>query len=474
MTEMMKQFIQLFMLATVVLAQGALAFAASPAVSNSPEPTPDYRLLGHRGVTLQEAISLAMKDNPEIKAVLRSVEAERFSVASARSHLLPHLRFEERFMRTNNPMYAFGSKLNQSSITASDFNPKLLNEPEDMDDYQSSVTVEQAIFAPKAYLGLKMAKTQASAAEYGLLRKREAVTLDVIKAYMNIITARNYLEVVQKGQEDAREHHRIAVARNKAGLGLYSDTLRTEVALRLAEEQMLRANKGMQLSMHALSLLIGLDEPVYAVESELNLNVLTYDEYLALSRERTDLLSMSKRVENASNSIKLAGSAYLPVLGVGGSWQANSEEDAFGSDGEGYTVMAFLRWDLYDGGQRRSERQKAIARKHEAESYLDGLRKSIAFSVRKAYLEMEEAEGSLELAEARLALAQESQRLISSRYENSLTTVVELMDAQSSLNAARAGVVEKINNYSVAIAELMFQSGVILGGYAERENQGGE
>ena len=167
----------------------------------------------------------------------------------------------------------------------------------------------------------------------------------------------------------------------------------------------------------------------------------------------------------------MKGAKYLPVLGVGGTWQLNSEDTAFGSDAEGYSVMAFMRWDFYDGGLRRAQRQQALAQRSEAEDYLEGLKKQVAFKVYEAHLELDEAESGLELAEARLKLAEESQRLIKSRFENSLTTVVELMDAQSALNASRAAVVEKHNNYSVAAAELMYQSGIILERY-EEENGG--
>jgi len=406
-----------------------------------------------------------MKDNPELRAMSNSREAKKQEVGSAWSHLLPHIKVEERFMRTNNPMYAFGSKLNQSRITSSDFNPDSLNEPEDIDDFQTSVTLEQALFAPGAYIGLRMARTEAEAADYDLGRKREEVALDVIKAYMNVITSRNYLDVAEKGLLDAREHHRIAEARYKAGLGLYSDTLRTDVSVRQAEEGKLRAEKGLKLSGLALSLLMGLDEPVTVVEAEPSFSVPGLEDSLDAALKRNDLKAMEQRVENAGNNVKLAGAKYLPVLAVGGTWQLNSEDTAFGSDAESYSVMASLRWDLYDGGLRRAERRKARARQREADEYMVGLKKQVTFKVHEAFLELEEARSGLELAEARLRLARESQRLIASRYENSLTTVVELMDVQSALNAARAAVVEKHNNYRVAAAELMFQSGIILEGY---------
>jgi len=456
-----------FLRALIIIA--VIPLAATPSYADrageGPETEAQSLTTAARAITLGEAIALAMKDNPELRAMKSALVAKQREVGSARSYLLPHVKVEERFMRTDNPMYAFGSKLNQERITNADLNAATLNSPDSINDYQTSVTVEQAIFAPGAFVGLRMAKREAEASASDLKRKMEEVALNVIKAYLNIITARNYLDVAQKGLLDAREHYRIAEARYKAGLGLYSDTLRTDVAVRQAEENQLRADKGVKLAGRMLSLLMGLDGPVTTEEVEPGFDVLSLEESLVSALKRHDIRAMETRVDNAGNNIKLAGAKYLPMLGVGGTWQLNSEDTAFGSDSESYTVMAFLRWDFYDGGLRRSQRQRAIARKNEAVAYLDGLRKQVAFKVYEAHLELEEAESGLELAEARLKLAGESQRLIKSRYENSLTTVVELMDAQSALNASRAAVVEKHNNYSVAAAELMFQSGIILDGY---------
>jgi hypothetical protein len=46
------------------------------------------------------------------------------------SLFLPSITASHTAIATNNPLMAFGSKLNQATITASDFNPEILNNPD--------------------------------------------------------------------------------------------------------------------------------------------------------------------------------------------------------------------------------------------------------------------------------------------------------------------------------------------------------
>ena len=48
------------------------------------------------------------------------------------------------------------------------------------------------------------------------------------------------------------------------------------------------------------------------------------------------------------------------------------------------------------------------------------------------------------------------------RYENGFSPLADLLNAQSSLEQARAGLVERENAYKVALATLSFESGTIL------------
>ncbi len=188
-------------------------------------------------LTLPEAVQTALESNHELKAQRNSYAAKQADVGIARSFLLPKISFEERYLRTVNPGYAFMTRLNQERIEQSDFAPASLNHPDAVDDFQTAVSIEQPVFVRKANIGLEMSKREAEASEEALQRKKEEIAFKVVQYYLMVGTAGGYVKVAEKALEDAREHHRLAELRYSTGLGLYSDTLRTGTAVAEARQR---------------------------------------------------------------------------------------------------------------------------------------------------------------------------------------------------------------------------------------------
>jgi len=412
-------------------------------------------------LSLKEAVELGLERNHVLKATEAATGAAREGVGAARGHLLPKVAFEERYMRTNNPTYAFSSKLNQERFSSADFAISSLNGPDAIDDFQTSFTIEQPLFARKAFVGLDMAKTEYAASRDELVRARERAAFDIAGAYLSVNSAEGFVLAAEAGVADAREHLRIAEARNTQGLGLLSDVLRAKTGLLEAEQRLVTANKGFTLARRALGLQLGVDEEVMAAPNGPEMALRALEHYLSAAKERSDLRSMEKRTENAKAGVKLANSEYFPTIGVGGAYFMNDHDGPFGSEGESWLVSASLRWTLFDS-TRSHEAARARLKSAEAGERLSGLRQFVSFSVHKAYLDAQEARKNAELSEMALKSAEESERLVRIRYENSLSPLVDLLDAEAALAGARAAAVMKKNDRAAAMLSLSFESGTIL------------
>lgn len=412
-------------------------------------------------LSIKEVLALVRTDNPEIRAMYQAVLASREDIGIARSLLLPKIGFEERFMRTNNPTYSFMAKLNQSRFEQSDFEISSLNHPPAISDFQTGLYFEQPVFVPKAYIAIDMARQEATAKSGDFQRKQEDAAFRAVKTYIGVQTAKEFVLVAVKGVEDAREHLNTAESRYRADLGLYSDMLRAQVALSSAEERLVSARKNLAVAKRALGLSMGLTESVDAREDRPVLKIKDLDYYYSAALARKDVQALETRWKNAENSVRMANAGYWPVFGVGGSYQTNSHRSPFGDEGDSWQVSAFMKWELFDGAKRESEKRKAKYALAETAEYLDGLKKRISFDVYEAYLGVEEAGKGLELARSALKSAQEGSRLVRVRYENSLSTIVDLLDVQTGLDSARADVTNKEGAYLIAIVNLEFQSGTI-------------
>jgi outer membrane protein len=413
-------------------------------------------------LTLPEAVKAALENNHELQAQRHSHAAKQADVGIARSFFLPKISLEERYLRTANPAYAFMTKLNQERITVADFAPESLNHPDVVGDFQTAVSFEQPLFVKKANVALEMSKTEASASEEALNRKKEEVAFKVVQYYLMAGTAGEYVKVAQKALEDAREHQRLAEVRYATGLGLYSDTLRAATAVTEARQKLVSAGKNLSVAKRALGLMIGSAEAVDVTPEAPALPVRDIEYLRTQSLSRGDVKSLEIRKGNAHKNIDLAEANYYPMLGVGGTYQWNDHATPLGGEGDSWQVMAFFKWELFDGAKRKYERIKAGYQASEAEEHLKGMRKMVSFQVDEAWFTLKEARQNAELAQQELKTAEEGRRLVKVRYESSLSPLVDLLDAQVSFDHARANRVAKENEYKLAIAALCYASGTIL------------
>jgi len=424
-------------------------------------------------LTLDEAVRMALQNNHELQAQRNAHAAKGAEVGIARSSLLPRISLEERYLRTTIPVYSFMTKLNQERIGMADFVPETLNHPAAVNDFQTAITVEQPLFVKKARIGLEMSKMEVSASEEALQRKKEGVAFQVVQHYLMAGTAGGYVEVAQKALEDAQEHQRLAEVRYAAGLGLYSDTLRAATAVAEARQRLVSAEKNQSLAKRALGLVIGSGEAIEVTAETPPLPVRDIEALRTQSLARRDVKSLELRTENARNQIKLAEAGYYPMVGVGGTYQWNDHNHPLGGEGDGWQVMTFLRWELFDGAKTRHEKIKAGYQAREAEEYLQGMKKMVSFQVDEAWLTLEEAKKNQELAEEELKTAAEGRRLVKVRYEGALSPLVDLLDAQVSFDHARANRVARENEYKLAIFNLGYASGTILQELQIEEQKGG-
>ncbi len=423
-------------------------------------------------LTLTEAVLTALENNHELKAQRSSHAAKQAEVGIARSFLLPKIALEERFLRTVNPTYAFMTKLNQERIELADFAPDTLNRPDAVSDFQTTLSFEQPLYVKKANVGLEMSKREAEASEEALHRKQEEIAFKVVQYYLMVGTAAGYVRVAERALEDAREHQRLAELRYSTGLGLYSDTLRASTVVAEARQRLVSAGKNHSVAKRALGLMVGLGGAVEVTEETPTLPVREIDDLRMRSLARRDIRSMELKRENARSNIKLAEAGFFPFLGVGGTYQLNDHNRPLGSEGDSWQLMAFLRWELFDGAKRKHEKSKARYQASEAEEHLEGMKKMVSFQVDEAWLTLEESQKNVELAREALKTAEEGRRLVKVRYEGSLSPIVDMLDTQLSFDHARANLVARENEYKLAVANLCYASGTILADLKLEEPKG--
>jgi len=210
-------------------------------------------------LTLGEAMLLALKHNPALKAAGMAVETAEADVAKARARFLPRLDFGESYNFSDSPTQVFMNKLNQRVFTQQDFALDNLNFPKPFGNWRTGVTLSQPLFqGGEAFLGYKQARLGREMAGAFVLSSRQQLLFQVTQAYFGRQLAQENLAVVKKARETAAQHLKIAEARFRAGAVVQSDVLSAQVHLaRLTQEEMTAASR-VQIAQSALGMVLGL------------------------------------------------------------------------------------------------------------------------------------------------------------------------------------------------------------------------
>lgn len=417
-------------------------------------------------VSLNEAIHMALSSNHLLKAAVHERSAVEREISISRSRYFPRVYLDETASASNAPTRVFMMKLDQGRFSQNDFEIPNLNHPSTHGDFRTAFTLEQPLLDLNIGSGREMAEKDLSVHDFALERRRQEVAYKVFSAYLDVQKSQAYVKVAEQAVADAREHERLAKVRSEAGVGLKSDELRARTFLAEAEQQSITVKNDWLLARMRLALVVGgeaggsldISEKVVVPEVTTGNEALLH---MAL-QNRSDLKELESGVEKANVGIKMARNAYLPTVYGSATYQMNDRDIPFGRDNDAWIVGANLRWELFDGMRRQSEAAKAQLIKNSASEHLENYRQEIALEVEEGILRREEAGKRLEVARHALLDAEESVRLITRRFENSLMTMVELLDAQTALNRARAQLVVNESSYALATARLFHAAGIFL------------
>lgn len=417
-------------------------------------------------LTLKDAITMAMGNNNLIRAAEFGAKAAQQGTAIESSRFYPSLAFEEALVASNAPTQTFMMKLDQGRFTQNDFLVNNLNHPSAWHDFKTALTLRQPLFAPSVIPARDMAAKDAENQKLGAERVKEDIAFLVFRLFLDIRKSEAQFNAAGQALAEAREHLRLATVRREAGTGLLSDELRARTHLSTGEQEAITALNNLTLAKMQLAMTIGLKDGELAQIAE-PLKPLSIpprpDELTKVAMvSRNDLRQSRAELEKSEAAIRLARNAYFPAIDAFASYQLNSRDVPFGSDNDAWMAGLSLTWQIFDGFRRGHESDRAAAGRSATAEMLEGKTREIKFQVQESYLRRDEMGKRLEVARHALQDAEETVRLLDKRYENSLATMVELLDAQTTLNQARANQVEMEANYALSGGRVYYTAGIFL------------
>lgn len=347
--------------------------------------------------------------------------------------LLPAVRTEAGWMRTTDPLNAFGFSLRQRIVSQASFDPASLNAPDPRTNLSGGLIAEVPLVNPDVWLGRSAASAAAQSARASAEWTRHTTRLDVARAYFGGVLAREQLAALEAGLAAARSHVRRAEAMLGQGMVTRSDVLLAQVRAGEVEAQLLQARGRAALALRQLGLAIGLpDDTTQALPDTLP----DPESVRALAlralhpRPRADVEAAHLGRDAARRDVQRATGLLLPRINSFARWDWN-DADGLYAGRPAWTVGVMASWSLFSGAGELVERRAARARSATADAMAEAADARARLDAAERRTDLEVALAGLTIAERAVGQAIEAARLVARRYDGGLASVTELLDASA-------------------------------------------
>lgn len=370
--------------------------------------------------------------------------AQRAQAIAPLKGVLPSVRFDAGFVRTTDPIGAFGTTLRQRTITQQDFDPRRLNYPAAANNYTGAMVLEQPLFNADALVGRRAAARAGDAARATADWTTIATRVDVIRAYFGAVLATEKVAMLDAAVRAARAHVKQAEEMAKNGLVTPSDALLASVKAGEVETLLIEAQGDVLNARLGLATLLGIPSDTAwqlpdGLPASEALQALATQALDATAREaRADVDAARAGADAAVADALRARSLYLPRLNGFARYDWNSALRPFGGDNN-WTVGVMASWTPFAGASELGEIRATTSRRDAAEAMRDGAVARAELEVQQSATALRTALARLEIAERGVRQATDAHRIVGRKYAGGLAPVVELLDAAAIETQARLG-----------------------------------
>lgn len=395
--------------------------------------------------------------NLQLKMSQKEVESARSDYRQSNALFLPSINASHTAITTTNPLMAFGSKLNQQIITMADFNPALLNNPEQVQNYATKIEVLQPLINVDGWQERKAAKAKMEAYELQSQRTEEYLKWEIDKAYTQLQLAYQAVEVVKKADATAQKNLKLVQNYYAQGLLQKTDLLNVQVRVGEVTNQLRYARSNIKNASDYLAFLLNEDNPngIYKPTESLTRNIQPEDIDLALPKSRKDLMAMDKSTEAYKSMMQSGKLNFLPRLNAFGVYEMYDTQ-IFQFGATGYTLGAQLSWEVFDGYKSIGKMEKAKAEFQKASYENEQYQKQSQLELNKTARQLADAEHNVSLSVLAYEQAQEAYRIRQNRFEQGLEKTSDLLQSETLMAQKELEWLQAIFEYQTTQSYLQF------------------
>jgi len=414
-------------------------------------------------LTLKQAIEIALLKNPATQVTAAGRNLADAQLEEARAGRKPLLQASETFSNSNNPVFVFGTLLEQGRFGPENFAINSLNHPDPLNNFRSAITLRVPLFDQRqTETRVTQAKIRRQQADQKTDLVEQQLRFEVVRCYYGALLSQARMAVADEAVKMAAADVKRARDLFETGLTVHSDLLAAEVQLSEFRQQRIQANAEVITAFAALNTTLGYPvDTLERISGELvaqdflleSVDVLTSQ---AL-QDRPDYQQALAAIRASAAQTRGARGEWLPR--VEGIATAGASTRYFVTGGSGdYAVGASVTFNVFDAG-RKARNDQALENESLARAEANQLANQIRFDVVRAYQQYNSARERLAVVARVSAQASETLRIVQDRYHAGLTPITELLRAETALVRARTEILSARYDQYVGYASVLLSAG---------------
>ena len=413
-------------------------------------------------LSMKQAVDYAIKNNYSNKVALNDIEAAKQRKWETTTIGLPQISGKVDYKNWLKQQISLlpGEIAGGAPGT---FVPVTFGTQQTMD---ASVTLNQLLFDGSYLVGLQSAKTYLKISEQAKEKTELATREAVINAYGNVLVAQERINILKENKKTVDRQLRGAKEGFKEGLTEEETIEQFEITQGNIISQQRNADRNKVIAYQMLNLSLGnpintklnltdsLDDLV-VTNTDLNLLTKTFD-----LEKHIDLRIAENDRESKRLLMKLEKSKYLPTLSAFVNYGANANSDSFTfTNGDqkwfDYSLLGVsLNVPIFSSFGKKAKVKQATIALESADIRLAEIKQKLSLQAEQAQSNYELSIANYETAKKNLALATRIERKQKIKFDEGVTTSIDLLATRNQLYSQQNNYLQSILNIIANKAKL--------------------
>ncbi len=410
-------------------------------------------------LTLDQAIEMSVKNSGQLKLDNAKVDEAVGAAKEAWNNHLPDAKVTGAYMRLNNPTVDLKVKLGSGSGGSA---PAIKVNQAAYGILNASLPVFSGL---RIKYGAESAKYLEQATKLDVENDKEEVIMNTANVFSALFKAREYVGLVRENLKQQQQRVNDFSNLEKNGLLARNDYLKAQLQESNVELTLLEAENDLEITYKNVNLMLGLPDGTKVNPDTSGFHIadpgsLVHWEETA-HQNRKDMASLSFREKAANTGIKATKGEYYPGIAITGGLIAADIPNLL-TINDALNVGLGLSYNFGALWKTGAKVQQAKARLHEIQANESMLSDRVRLEVTQSYQNYILSLKKIDVYKKAMDQAVENYRITKNKYDNSLVTTTDLLEADvAQLQAQLASLLSKADAL-VAYKKLQQTAGVLI------------